>query len=252
MPRICLTIEYLGTAYGGWQIQPNAITVQACIEQALAQVVGFSARLYSSGRTDAGVHAVAMRAHFDVDKLLPLSAYREGVNRLLPADIAVREVAVVADDFHARFDAVSKWYQYQLYRSKIRSPLLAATTWQCGATLDVAKMKIAAQLFIGEHDFAAFRSSSCVANTTQREIYSCEISQQDDLLLFDIRGSGFLKNMVRIIVGTLVDVGRGRMKSNEITNLLQSGNRCAAGLTAPAHGLCLMKVFYENCLDSQN
>ncbi|OQY19768.1 MAG: tRNA pseudouridine(38-40) synthase TruA [Desulfobacteraceae bacterium 4572_35.1] len=245
MARICLTIEYDGTDYGGWQVQPNAVTIQSCVEDALAQIVGIPLRIYSSGRTDAGVHALGMRAHFDVDNLLPLSAYREGLNRYLPADIAVRDAQLVAEDFHARFSARGKWYQYKIYRSRIRSPLCCRTAWQYGATLDMDKMIAVAKIFVGNHDFAAFRSSSCVANTTEREIYTCDIKEMGGMLLLDIRGSGFLKNMVRVIVGTLVDVGLGKISLQEIKELLSGGKRCDAGRTAPAHGLCLMDVWYE-------
>ncbi|MDY0190465.1 MAG: tRNA pseudouridine(38-40) synthase TruA [Desulfuromonas sp.] len=242
---MCLTIEYDGTNYAGWQVQPNADTVQAQVEIALAQVVGQQTRVYSSGRTDAGVHAIGMRAHFDVDKLLPLTAYREGVNSYLPSDIAVEEAQLVADTFHARFSAQGKWYQYQLYRGSIRSPLHNRTAWHCAGALDIAKMRAAAQLLVGDHDFAAFRSSSCVAKTTRRTIYAVDVSARGEMVIFDVRGSGFLKNMVRVLVGTLVDVGRGAISSAKISELLLTGRRKEAGRTAPAHGLCLMKVWYE-------
>lgn len=245
MARVCLTIEYAGTNYGGWQVQPNADSVQSQVESALAQVVGQPVRIYSSGRTDAGVHARGMRAHFDVDTLLPLTAYREGVNRYLPADIAVKNAQLVDDSFHARFSAQGKWYQYQVYTGRIRSPLCERTAWHCAVPLDIAKMHDVAQLFVGKHDFAAFRSSSCVAKTTVREIYSFAVSAHEEIVRFDVRGSGFLKNMVRILVGTLVEVGSGRMAGGQISSLLLSGNRRDAGRTAPAQGLCLMNVWYE-------
>lgn len=245
MARVCLTIEYDGTNYGGWQVQPNAESVQAQVENALAQVVGRHIRIYSSGRTDAGVHARGMCAHFDVDLLLPLTAYREGVNRYLPADIAVRDAQVVADSFHARFSAQGKWYQYQLYCGAIRSPLNERTMWHCVGDLDLLAMQEAAQLFVGEHDFVAFRSSSCVAQTTVRNIYALDIRGKGEIVIIDVRGSGFLKNMVRVLVGTLVDVGRGRISATQISDLLLSGHRQEAGRTAPAQGLCLMSVWYE-------
>ncbi|MEA3465576.1 MAG: tRNA pseudouridine(38-40) synthase TruA [Thermodesulfobacteriota bacterium] len=245
MTRICLTIEYDGSDYAGWQIQPNAVTVQACVEAALERVVGSPVRLYSSGRTDAGVHAAGMKAHFDVETLLPLSAYREGVNRALPSAIVIREAVVVADNFNARFDACGKWYQYQIYRSNIRSPLHRRISWQLGNALDLDKMIYAAQFFVGKHDFNAFRSSSCVSETSVRELYSFEIVEDGEMLLFNVRGRGFLKNMVRILVGTLVDVGIGRLAAETVEQLLLDGSRQDAGRTAPAHGLCLMDVWYE-------
>lgn len=245
MTRICLTIEYDGTRYGGWQIQPNADTIQERVEKALEKVIGTHVRLYSSGRTDAGVHSIGMRAHFDTDPLLPLSAYREGVNRFLADDIAIRCVEVVDDHFHARFDAVGKWYQYKVYRGKIRSPLQRNVSWHVPMELDREAMIVAATFFVGRHDFSAFRSSSCVAKTTTREIYAFDVVEHGDFLIFNVKGSGFLKNMVRVLVGTLIDVGSGRIDTQGVQNLLECGERKKAGRTAPAHGLCLMNVWYE-------
>lgn len=245
MTRICLTIEYDGTAYGGWQIQPNAVTIQECIENALEKVTGKPVRLYSSGRTDAGVHAFGMRAHFDVETVLPLTAYREGVNRYLSADIAVRDVVVVGNDFHARFGAQAKWYQYRVYRNQIRSPLNRNTAWHVPSQLDVEQMVLAARHFVGRHDFKAFRSSSCVAKTTVREIFSLQVVEQGDFIIFNVKGDGFLKNMVRVIVGTLVDVGSGKVSVEQVEKILLGGEREKAGRTAPAHGLSLMNVWYE-------
>lgn len=245
MARICLVIEYDGTRYAGWQIQPNADTIQERVEKALEKVIGVTVRLYSSGRTDAGVHSVGMRAHFDTDSLLPLSAYREGVNRLLANDIAIRSAEVVDDQFHARFDAVGKWYQYKVYRGKIRSPLQRNSSWHVPMALDFEAMIIAAKYFVGLHDFSAFRSSSCVAKTTTREIYAFEVVEQGDFLIFNVKGSGFLKNMIRVLVGTVIDVGCGKIEVESVQNLLECGDREKAGSTAPALGLCLMNVWYE-------
>ncbi len=245
MTRICLTIEYDGTRYGGWQIQPNTDTIQQCVEEALEKVIGSHVRIYSSGRTDAGVHSIGMRAHFDTETLLPLSAYREGVNRFLADDIAIRSAEVVDEQFHARFDAVGTWYQYKVYRGKIRSPLQRNTSWHVSMELDRGLMIVAAKYFVGRHDFSAFRSSSCVAKTTTREIYAFEVVEYGSFFIFNVKGSGFLKNMVRVLVGTLIDVGSGRIDSKNVQTLLESGERKNAGRTAPACGLCLMDVWYE-------
>lgn len=245
MTRICLTIEYDGTRYGGWQVQPNAVTIQECIEVALEKVIGCQVRLYSSGRTDAGVHAIGMRAHFDTDTLLPLAAYREGVNRFLADDIAIRTAEVVAEHFHARFDAVGKWYQYKVYCGNIRSPLQRNTSWHVAMNLDLDAIIMSAAFLVGRHDFSAFRSSSCVAKTTIREIFDFEVVEQGDFLIFNVKGSGFLKNMVRVMVGTLIDVGTGKFDAIDVLSLLECGERKQAGRTAPAHGLCLMDVWYE-------
>lgn len=241
-----LVIEYDGTQYVGWQRQPNGVSVQQVIEEALARVCGHAHVLISSGRTDAGVHARGMVAHFVTSRLLPLGAYREGVNRLLPADIAIREVAVAEENFHARYNATGKWYRYSICRSPVRSPLAGRYSWHVRGDLDLTRMRQAAQLFVGHHDFAAFRASGCSARTTVRGVFSVEIAEADVLIMHvDVRGSGFLRNMVRIMVGTLVEIGRGRREPREIGDMLAGCCRAQAGVTAPPQGLCLMEVFYE-------
>ena len=244
MRTILLIVEYEGTAYCGWQVQPNGLAVQQVVEDALAQLVGEPVRLHSAGRTDAGVHARAMPAHFVTEKPWPLSAFREGVNRFLPADVAIREVREVASDFHARFSASGKWYRYTLYRSNVRSPLTARTAWHLPGQLDLTLMQQAAELLVGHHDFRAFRSSSCAAKTTKRELFTAVIDQQGEFVYFDIRGSGFLKNMVRMLVGTLVEIGQAKRPVDDIPRLLSGDQVLRAGATAPPHGLCLMEVWY--------
>jgi tRNA pseudouridine38-40 synthase len=244
MKRIRLTLEYDGTDYVGWQIQPNGPSVQEAVEGALSQVLGEPVRLISSGRTDAGVHARGLVAHFDTGRNLPLSAFREGVNRHLPSQIAVREAAEAPPDFHARFGARGKWYRYAIYRGEVRSPWFARTSWHLRAPLDPAAMDEAARFFVGQHDFAAFRSSGCDAQTTVREIFSVDLSRQEDLVLVDVKGEGFLRNMVRVMVGTLVEVGLGKRPAADVGRLLLEGRRESAGKTAPPQGLCLMQVWY--------
>lgn len=244
MPFIRLTLEYDGTAYAGWQLQPNGLSVQEVVEGALARVLGEKVRLTSSGRTDAGVHARGMVAHFETQKVLPLAAYREGVNRHLPHDIAVKEAQEAPAGFHARFSARGKWYRYQISASSARSPLLARFSWHVRGELDLAAMREAATFFAGRHDFAAFRGAGCEARTTEREIFSVEVEQEGELLAIDVKGEGFLRNMVRVMVGTLVEVGLGRRSPSDIPHLLREGSRPLAGRTAPPQGLCLMEVWY--------
>ncbi|OHB33140.1 MAG: tRNA pseudouridine(38-40) synthase TruA [Desulfuromonadaceae bacterium GWC2_58_13] len=244
MKIIRLTIEYDGTAYVGWQIQPNGLAVQQVLEEALARVLGEPVRLASSGRTDAGVHARGMVAHFATHRDLPMSAYRDGVNRFLPQDVAVREALEAEAGFHARFSARGKWYRYSICLAPVRSPLTARTSWHLRSDLDEQAMLEAAASFVGTHDFAAFRASGCDAATTVRHIYAVDLSRQDNLLHIDVKGSGFLRNMVRVMVGTLVEIGQGKMRVADLGQLLQGGTREGAGKTAPPQGLCLMEVWY--------
>lgn len=244
MRTIKLVLEYDGTDFVGWQRQPNGISVQEVVEQALEQVLGAPAQLLSAGRTDAGVHARGMVAHFTTDGTQPLRAFRDGVNRYLPATVAVRDAMEKRPGFHARFDARGKWYRYSLYRSPVRSPLHARTAWHLRGRLDLAAMRAAARVLVGRHDFAAFRAAGCAARSTVRELFDITLTENGELLCIDVRGSGFLRHMVRTLAGTLVEVGQGRRSVSEVRDLLLGGERCAAGVTAPAHGLCLMEVWY--------
>ncbi|MBJ6751976.1 tRNA pseudouridine(38-40) synthase TruA [Geomonas anaerohicana] len=244
MRNIKLIIEYDGTAYAGWQVQPNGLTIQEVMEKALAKMLGEHATLHASGRTDAGVHARGMVACFKTERTMPLRAFREGLNSLLPSDIAVREAAEVPLDFHARFNAQAKHYRYTMLLDDLRSPLVRHTAWRVKGKLDIEAMRAACKLFVGEHDFAAFRGANCAAKTTVRRIYSMELAQEGRLLHLDINGSGFLKNMVRIITGTLIEVGQGRLSAADVAHLLKGGDRQNAGMTVPPQGLCLMQVFY--------
>lgn len=245
MKTIRLTIEYDGTDFAGWQLQPNGTTVQEMVEAALARVLGEPVRVHSSGRTDAGVHARGMVAHFRTERELPLTAYCEGVNGLLPRSVAVVAAEQAPEGFHARFDACGKWYRYTLCNRRIRSPLVDRYAWHVRTPLDVEAMRSAAAAFVGEHDFAAFRTTGCAATSTRREVYSVELAQERELLHIDVRGSGFLKNMVRIMAGTLVEIGAGRRRVSDVSRLLGAPERAGAGQTAPARGLCLMEVWYS-------
>lgn len=244
MRTILLIIEYDGTDFAGWQLQPNGRSVQEAVEGALAELLGEPVRLHSAGRTDAGVHACAMPAHFTTTRDLPLRAFRDGLNRLLPADVAVYAAFEMPETFHARFEARSKWYRYTIDRRPVRSPLAGRRSWQRRGTLDLTAMRDAAALLVGEHDFAAFRASGCAAKSTVRRLDSIDFTEEGSFLHVDVRGSGFLRNMVRMLVGTLVEVGTGKRPAVDIARLLarEAGVRC--GPTAPPQGLCLMAVEY--------
>ncbi len=244
MATILLTIAYDGTAYCGWQNQPNGTAVQHVVDKALEQVVGEPVQIRSSGRTDAGVHARAMAAAFLTGRELPLKAYVEGVNRYLPADIAIQTARVVPDDFKPITMAHAKQYRYSIINSTVRSPLDRLYSWQVRETLDLEAMRQGCAHFVGHHNFAAFRASNCAAKTTNRRIDSVTITGEDTRITIDVIGGGFLKNMVRIMVGTLVEIGRGRLAPSAVRSILQQGDRTMAGSTAPACGLCLIQVFY--------
>lgn len=244
MRTIKLIIEYDGTNYAGWQIQPNGLAVQQVIEEALLRLLGEEVRLRSSGRTDAGVHARAMVATFTTTRSLPLQAFVGGANRFLPPDIAILSATEVAPEFRPIQDARAKQYRYTIYNAPVRSPLRRLCSWHVRERLDTDAMALAARHFVGRHDFAAFRASNCAARTTVRRIDSVTIAREGELIFIDVIGEGFLKNMVRVMAGTLVEVGRGRFSPERIAWLLENPDRSKAGVTAPACGLCLMNVSY--------
>ena len=246
MTTVLLTISYDGTGYSGWQIQPNGLAVQQVVEDALEQLLKERVQIRSSGRTDAGVHARAMAGSFTTGRNLPLKAFVEGTNRFLPPDVAIQSARFVPDDFKPITMASAKQYRYTIINSTVRSPLDRLYSWQVREPLNLAAMTEAADCFVGKHDFAAFRASNCAAKTTIRRIDSVQITALEARLTIDVIGGGFLKNMVRVMVGTLVEVGRGRMSPSDISRLLLEGNRMDAGSTAPACGLCLIQVFYPD------
>jgi tRNA pseudouridine38-40 synthase len=250
VPTVLLTIAYDGTNYSGWQVQPNGRAVQQVVEEALEQLLKESVQVRSSGRTDAGVHAHAMAASFTTSRNLPLRAFVEGANRFLPADIAIQNACIVPEGFKPITMAYAKRYRYTIINSTVRSPIDRLYSWQVREPLDLAAMEAASRRFVGSHNFAAFRASNCAARTTVRRIDSVQITRQGTRITIDVIGGGFLKNMVRVMVGTLVDIGRGRLTPSDIDRLLQRGDRKEAGSTAPACGLCLIEVVYPD-LDNQ-
>jgi tRNA pseudouridine38-40 synthase len=244
MRTIKLILEYDGTSYAGWQIQPNGLSIQQVVEEALATMLKEPVRVHSSGRTDARVHARGMVAAFATDKGLPLRAFSDGLNALLPPDIAVKEACEAPVGFNPRFDATGKHYRYTIHRGARRSPLSRHYTWHVRGALDLAAMERAARHMVGEHDFASFRTAGCAARTTVRRMDSVDLAEEKDLLHVDVKGSGFLRNMIRIMVGTLVDVGQGRRRAGDVAILFEQPGEHAAGPTAPPQGLCLMEVYY--------
>jgi len=246
MVRICLIVEYFGRDFSGWQRQTNGLSIQAVVEDALQVLLKEPVRIYSSGRTDAGVHARGMCIHFDSPLDLPLLAWTRGLNSLLPDTVAVKQASVVNSDFNARFSAVGKWYCYTVNLGEIRSPLDDSIAWRVAPPVDLTRMREAAGAFVGELDFSAFRAAGCAAGTTVRRLDKVQIVENNGTLLFHVMGSGFLRHMVRIMVGTLMDIGCLKLDIEAIEKALQTGQRADAGRTAPAKGLCLMEVYYDS------
>ncbi len=263
-----LTLAYDGTDFSGWQVQPGETTVQGELQAALGRITGESPLPQGSGRTDAGVHALGQVASFALQAPIPPGNLLRALNRTLPASIRILEAKTVPDSFHARHSAVAKTYEYRVLRESICSPFLARYALGCSWPMDEEALQKAAKLFEGEHDFLSFsatdpdlanRSSSDVSGigpggsyetipTTIRTIYSSvwerQPSEAGDLLVYRVRGNGFLHHMVRNLVGTMLDVGRGRLRVDAIPGMIAARTRSAAGPTAPARGLFLLSVEY--------
>jgi tRNA pseudouridine38-40 synthase len=240
-----IIIEYDGGAYHGWQRQKQDRTIQREIETALFTMVGQAVVLQGSGRTDAGVHAYGQAANFCCETDLTPEIFRRGLSSLLPEDIVIRDCQRVAESFHARFDAKSKVYHYRILNRMVPPAIGRQYAWFIRRKLDTAAMRSAVDHIIGRHDFKAFEGSGSPRSHTIRNVTSAEISENSDgLVIFKIEADGFLRFMVRNIVGTLVDVGLGKISAAEFRKILDSRNRSRAGATAPAHGLFLMEVKY--------
>jgi tRNA pseudouridine38-40 synthase len=245
VPVVKLVVEYDGTRYVGWQVQPNGPSVQAEVERALATLHKAPRRVTAAGRTDAGVHARGQVVSFAEDRPLPLSAYVKGMNALLPEDVAVRGATLEPDGFDARRSARGKRYRYTIERMATRAPLTRRRAWQLFAPLDVEAMRAAAVHLVGRHDFASFQAADCASDHAVREVRRLDLLPGDggriDVV---IEATAFVKHMVRNIVGTLVEVGQGRRDPASIPALVASRDRTRAGRTAPPQGLCLEEVFY--------
>jgi len=242
--NIRLTIEYEGTAYAGWQIQENAVSVQQIIEEAVYSVTGEKSRLTGSGRTDSGVHARGQVANFFTHSKIPADRMGYALNASLPADIRIVEAQEADLTFHARYHAKKKEYRYTLHMGPHGTALDRRTCVHVRGPLDMEAVGEATKHLCGTHDFAAFMGAGSSVKTTVRTIYRAEWTEGKDKLYFTIVGNGFLYNMVRIIVGTLIDVGRKKRRPEDMAHLLAPASRDDAGPTAPAKGLCLMKVYY--------
>ena len=240
-----LLLEYDGTRYHGWQRQKNALTIQAVLENALARLTGAPATLHASGRTDAGVHALGQVANFHTDSHLPLKAFLHGLNSMLPHDIAVLAAEEAPEEFHARKSALAKTYEYRILNRPCRSPLHHHYGWWLAQPLNLPAMAEAAAMLPGQHDFTAFRASgSDNLNPVRRVLEARWHPHPGGWVHFSITANGFLRGMVRSLVGTMVQIGLNKRPPSDLANLLKTGHRHLAGPTAPAPGLYLVEVKY--------
>jgi tRNA pseudouridine38-40 synthase len=248
MRNLKLTVAYDGTDFAGWQVQPGAGTVQGTLASAIGRITGEKVLPQGSGRTDAGVHALAQVAAFQTDSVIPAANFVIALNDLLPASIRVLSVEEVPADFHPRKSAQAKTYRYRIYREAICPPLLARYVWHYPYPLDENAVREAAPLVEGEHDFTSFaavdpeRGREGISNV--RRIFSSQWQRESYELIYEVRGNGFLHHMVRNLVGTFVLVGKGTLKPGDVTRILEAKDRSAAGATAPASGLYLVNVEY--------
>ena len=242
--RVALLLSYDGTAYAGWQRQQNALAVQQVVEQALSRLVGTPVGITGASRTDAGVHALGQVVHFDTKATIPAEKLPYALNTMLPADVRALAGADVPEDFHARFSACGKRYVYRIHNAPHASALERDHTAHVPVRLDIAAMRRALPALLGTHDFAAFQAAGGTAKTTVRTLDQADLSQSGDELRLTVGGNAFLYNMVRIIAGTMLEIGKGKLGEDAFAKALQSGDRLTLGVTAPARGLTLCEVRY--------
>jgi tRNA pseudouridine38-40 synthase len=245
MRNLKMIIEYDGTRYCGWQRQVGQISIQQLLEESIGAITQENVRVIGSGRTDAGVHAISQVANFKTRTTLAERSILSGINSVLPGDIVVKDIAEVHESFHATHDAKSKVYFYRIFNGTVRSALHRQYAWFIRTSLDVDLMKKGALLFLGRHDFSSFCATGCDVLSHIRTIKEIEIAQDDhDMIRIVVEADGFLRYMVRNIVGMLVDVGKEKRRVNEISAVIEAKDRKQAGMTAPAHGLFLKEVKY--------
>ena len=245
MRNIKLLIEYDGTNYQGWQVQPRDPTIQGTLEEKLRLLTREPIQVFGSGRTDSGVHALAQVAHFKTQSQMNIGSIQRALNSLLPPDIVIQKIEEVDEGFHARRHSKSKIYEYRILNRSLRSAFHLGYVWHIPQKLDLMEMKKATTHLIGEHDFSAFRTVGSPTRTTVRRVIRAEWKRgRDGLVRFEIEANGFLKQMVRSIIGTLVEIGKGKLDAAEFRKILDSKDRKKAGPTAPAQGLFLKEVKY--------
>lgn len=245
MRNIKLTIEYDGKCYNGWQKQPNKLNIQGEIERAIYNITKEEVDLIGSGRTDAGVHALGQVANFKTNSQISIEKIPLAINSQLKNSIVIKEAEEVDERFHSRYNAKHKTYRYIINNSKCGTAIYRNLEYSYPFKLDAEKMKQASKYFEGEHDFKAFKSSGTSSKNSVRTIYKAIVKQEGEKIIIELTGNGFLYNMVRIISGTLLDVGLGKIRAEEIPEIIESKDRQRAGKTLPAHGLYLVEVKYD-------
>jgi tRNA pseudouridine38-40 synthase len=242
--NVKLTLEYDGTQYHGWQLQKNALTLQGTLEAVLARLFGQPIRVRVAGRTDTGVHALGQVVSFKSEKIIELQRLHRALNALLPPDIVVRQVEPVPDTFNPRRDALSRTYRYQIWNHPWPSAIWARYSWHAPFSLEREAMRQAAALLTGDHDFSSFQGSDWVKHNPHRTVLRSAVYDGGEFLVYEVEARSFLRHMVRNIVGTLVDVGRGAISVEEFAEIFAARDRTRAGLNAPPQGLFLMEVKY--------
>ena len=242
--RVKLVVAYEGTNYCGWQIQPNGITIEQVLNETLSSLLGEEITVMGASRTDAGVHSLGNVAVFETHTKMPAEKISFALNQRLPEDIVVQESCQVPEDFHPRFSKSRKTYEYRILNCRFRQPLERRTSYFYHCPLDVRAMQKAAAYLVGEHDFTSFASVHAQTNTYVRMIYALDVVREGDMIRIRVQGNGFLYNMVRIIAGTLIQVGAGIKKPEDMESILAGKDRELAGPTAPAHGLTMIGLEY--------
>ena len=245
MKRVKMVVAYDGTNYCGWQVQPNGITIEEVLNRNLSNLLGEKIEVMGASRTDSGVHSLGNVAVFDTNTRMPADKIAFALNQRLPEDIVVQGSCEVPSDWHPRYQESTKTYEYRILNRTFRMPTRRLDTYFYHYPLDVEQMSEAASYLVGTHDFASFCAANAQVKSTVRTIYSCTAQKENDIITIRVTGNGFLYNMVRIIAGTLIEVGAGKRRPEEIKDILAAENRDAAGPTAPAQGLTMMGIEYK-------
>lgn len=240
-----MVVAYDGTNYCGWQVQPNEITIEEVLNRSLSNLLGEEIEVMGASRTDSGVHSLGNVAVFDTNTRMPADKIAFALNQRLPEDIVVQGSCEVPSDWHPRYQESTKTYEYRILNRTFRMPTRRFDTYFYHYPLDVEQMSEAASYLVGTHDFASFCAANAQVKSTVRTIYSCTAQKENDIITIRVTGNGFLYNMVRIIAGTLIEVGAGKRRPEEIKDILAAENRDAAGPTAPAQGLTMMGIEYK-------